>query len=339
MLLPLAVMFRGLAAVRGWLYDARVLRRHALGAPAVSVGNLSTGGTGKTPVASYLAAELSKSGARPAILLRGYGDDEHRVHEVLNPSAIVVADADRVRGAREARDRGADVLVLDDAFQHRRAERDADVVLVSADALGDAPWPLPAGPWREPMIALRRASLVVVTRRVASQDLVDTAVRRIASAAPRVPVAIVRLVSDEAFRWNAPERIPLRDLAGRSVVAVSGIGDPAAFEAQLSRAGIAADVMRFPDHHRYAGTDVATIVARGRPGGLVVCTLKDAVKLGPQWPPGGVPLWYVTQRISIEQGAGLVGELIDGMADKAGRIRTKPDEHGQGRTGTDKAGY
>ena len=125
-LTPLSWIFSTAVAVKNVLYDIGLLRARKLALPAVSVGNLSVGGTGKTPVSAWVAAELARRGARPAIVLRGYGDDEVLVHRALNPGVPVIVDADRVRGAATAKAQGATVVVLDDAFQHRRAARDAD---------------------------------------------------------------------------------------------------------------------------------------------------------------------------------------------------------------------
>src|SRR5690348_7442624 len=129
--------------------------------PTLSVGNVTVGGTGKTPVAAWIAAELIDRGARPAIVLRGYGDDEPLVHARLNPDVPVIVAPDRLEGIARAAASGADVAVLDDAFQHRRAQRTADIVLVSAERWTRTPRLLPAGPWRESLRALRRTSMIL----------------------------------------------------------------------------------------------------------------------------------------------------------------------------------
>jgi tetraacyldisaccharide 4'-kinase len=133
LLAPLGALYGAATAVRGALYDAGIFPAHAGGIAAVSIGNLTVGGTGKTPIAAWLASEFLARGAHPAIVLRGYGADEPLVHQRLNPDVPVIVDADRVRGVARAVAAGADIAVLDDAFQHRRAAREADIVLVSAD--------------------------------------------------------------------------------------------------------------------------------------------------------------------------------------------------------------
>jgi tetraacyldisaccharide 4'-kinase len=309
---PLSLLFRAGVAVRAAAYDAR--GGEALPAPSVSVGNLTVGGTGKTPVAAWVALWLLARGARPAIVLRGYGDDEPRVHALLNPSAVVVASPDRVAGAREAVARGADVVVLDDAFQHRRARRDVDLVLVSADRwTGDARL-LPAGPFREPLSALRRATAVVVTRKAASEGAAERAVAVVSAAAPWVPVAVAALPLDALRPWNGAERAeerPLSELVGRRVLGVAAIGDPGAFFAQLEGVGATVERAAFADHHAFSDADVAGLARRAEHADAVICTLKDAVKLGPRWPRLAPPLWYVSQRVVVERGAGELEALLE----------------------------
>src|SRR5471032_2745808 len=153
-LIPFSWVYAATVAARNAAYDRGWLRSHRLALPAISVGNLSVGGTGKTPVSAFIAARLAELGARPAIVMRGYGGDEPLVHARLNPGIPVVVTADRVRGTADARANGRTVVVLDDAFQHRRAKRDADLVLLSADRAGPVR-ALPAGPWREPLTSLK----------------------------------------------------------------------------------------------------------------------------------------------------------------------------------------
>ncbi|MDQ3697874.1 MAG: tetraacyldisaccharide 4'-kinase, partial [Gemmatimonadota bacterium] len=133
-LLPAELVYRALVRAHGALYDLGIFRSFAPELPTISIGNLSVGGTGKTPVAAWIAGELAGRGAHPAIVMRGYGDDEPLVHRRLNPNVPVVAAPDRVAGIARAARQGADIAILDDGFQHRRVRRDADIVLLSADA-------------------------------------------------------------------------------------------------------------------------------------------------------------------------------------------------------------
>lgn len=316
-LLPLSWAFGAVAGARNALYDRGLLRARPLALPAISVGNLSVGGTGKTPVAAWLAGELARRGRRPAVVLRGYGDDEPAVHATLTPRAVIVADPDRVAGVRKASGRGADVAVLDDAFQHRRARRDADVVLVSADRWPDAVRLLPAGPFREGMAALRRASLVLVTRKAASAEAAQRVEQAIAAAVPGASIARAWLAPGGLVDVHTGEAAPLETVAGRPVLAICAVGDPGAFAAQLAEAGAAVALRAFPDHHPFDDREVAALVQEaegvvGR-GGMVVCTLKDAVKLRERWPRDAAALCYLSQQVILEVGRDAVNRLLDSL--------------------------
>jgi tetraacyldisaccharide 4'-kinase len=317
-LAPAELLFRVGARARSALYDVGLARTHALGLPAIAIGNLTVGGTGKTPVAAWACAELRRRGAHPALLIRGVGGDEPRVHALLNPDVPVLADPDRVRGAAAARRLGADALVLDDAFQHRRAKRDVDVVLVSAERFDGGARLLPAGPYREALGALRRASAVIVTRKSADAARARAVADVLAEHAPHAPVAVVHLAADALRSWgdavSDPRERPLTDIREARVVAVAGVGEPDAFVAQLAAAGARVALARYPDHHAYTAADAAALAATSADGARVVTTLKDAVKLGPLWPRDAVPLWYVSQRVTVERGAEALATHLDGVA-------------------------
>ncbi|HEY6093135.1 MAG TPA: tetraacyldisaccharide 4'-kinase, partial [Gemmatimonadales bacterium] len=169
-LLPLAFAYRTVMSARAGAYARGWLRRRPLPLPSVAIGNLAVGGAGKTPLAAWTAAFFARRGARPGILLRGYRGDEQAVHQRLVPEAIVVANADRLKGAETARAQGAKVLVLDDAYQRLDVGRDVNVAVISTESSPPrhVAWPLPAGPWREDWGALERADVIVVTRRRAA---------------------------------------------------------------------------------------------------------------------------------------------------------------------------
>jgi tetraacyldisaccharide 4'-kinase len=308
------LLYRAAVSVRGALYDTGVFSTHDPVLPTVSVGNVTVGGTGKTPIAAWVAAELAERGARPSIVLRGYGDDEPLVHERLNPNVPVVVSADRAEGILAAQRAGSTIAVLDDAFQHRRVSRDADLVLVSADRWSATPHLLPAGPWREPLSSIRRATLVLVTRKAASLAQVDSVNESLARIAPRVPrstislepAALVSATSD-----GSHEVRPLTDLTGRDARVITAIGDPHAFLLQLGRLGarVSADV--YPDHHAFDDDEIVRFAGSIPAAGLAVCTLKDAVKLAPRWPREAPTLWYVSQRVSVERGVGGVEHILD----------------------------
>ena len=318
LLRPLSLPYAAAVALRGALYDRGALPSETPALPALSVGNLSVGGTGKTPVAAWAAARLADRGARPAIVLRGYGDDEPLVHARLNPHIPVIVSRIRADGIRRARDGGSDVVVLDDAFQHRRIARTADWVLVSADRWTNATPLLPAGPWREPLSALGRASVVIVTRKAAPLARAREVRDIIARALPRLPAAILALELDALRSVDNASTRPLDTLAGANVLLMAGIGDPAALRRQLEQRGAQVRERAFPDHHVFTPTEIAETVRSARPEEVVVCTLKDAVKLADQWPRAAPGLWYVSQRVNVEEGV----DSLDGSLDSVLRARS-----------------
>jgi tetraacyldisaccharide 4'-kinase len=293
-LTPAALVYRGGLALR----DASSRVEEPV-LPVVSVGNLTVGGTGKTPIAAWIVGELRVLGAKPAVIMRGYaGGDEIAVHRRLNPGIPVIGDADRVAGVVRAKARGANVAVLDDAFQHRRIARVSDIVLVSADAWNGEVRLLPAGPWREPLSALRRASVVIVTRKAVDESRADAVTRALGVSG--VPVAVARLSLGNLMTLGGDER-PLETIRDAAILAIAGIGDSRAFFAQLRAAGARVTAHAFRDHHAFTPAD-ASALARAAAGAPVVCTLKDAVKLEREWPRGAGPLWYVSQRVEFDRG-------------------------------------
>ncbi|MFM9012233.1 MAG: tetraacyldisaccharide 4'-kinase [Gemmatimonadota bacterium] len=319
LLTPMAWPYRGGVAVRNALFDRGLLTSHPLGLPTISIGNLTVGGTGKTPMSAWVAQAMLQRGIRPAILLRGYGDDEPAVHRRLTPEAVVVADADRLRAAAAARRAGARVVILDDGFQHRRAARDLDVVLVAAEQ-GIPTRMLPAGPLREPHQAMGRASVIIVTRKSATLAEASKVADRWSRIAPLAPVVLVSLGLDAVcpVATGLAEPLPLPALSGQQVLAIAGIGDPSAFARQIAGQGARVELAAFPDHAPFTDTEVASLAIRAREADRVVCTLKDAVKLGDRWPRNAPPLWYLSQRVVIERG----GEVLEALLDRAVAMRT-----------------
>ncbi len=244
------------------------------GLRVVSVGNLTVGGTGKTPLAAWVGRTLGELGARPALLARGYGRDEIELHRRWNPGLPVLADPDRLASARLARSRGADAAVLDDGFQHRRLARDVDLVLLAAED----PFPgrlLPRGPYREPIAALERAHGVVVTRRTASPAAARGLAEAVARTFHRATTATLHLAP---AGWRALTGEPASAPAG-PILAVAGIGRPEDFARQLTEAlDGEVELASFPDHHEYTARDVEALAARAK-GRTLVTTEKDAVKL------------------------------------------------------------
>lgn len=310
-LAPAEWLFRGAAAARSAAYGRGWLPVAPAPLPVVSIGNLAVGGAGKTPFAAWVAARYHAWGHRPAVGLRGYGADEVLVHRELNPEVPVLAAPRRIRAAREAARAGRGVLVLDDAFQHRALARDLDVVLISAEGWIPRPRLLPRGPWREDVGALRRADMVVVTRKSAGEEEAAEVAARLAGRFPGLPLAGC---------WLAPGGVaPLHPSAegrpppvpGAEVLAVAALAAPGPFAAQLRAAGYRVETAFFPDHHHYNAGDARTLLARaaGRP---VLMTLKDAVKLRALLPPGA-PAWVLHQEVRVTSGL----EALEGALRRA----------------------
>lgn len=318
-LAPLEGLYRSAVAVRGSLFTRGVLPVTRPPIDVISVGNLTVGGTGKTPVSAWLATRLVNLGRRPAIVLRGYGDDEPIVHSRLNPGVDVIVEGNRAKGIARAAAGGADVAVLDDAFQHRAVDRDLDIVLVSADDWTARQHMLPAGPYRESPKAIRRASLVIVTAKAASAERAEQARRWVLSTSPHTPLVSLRLVQSGLVRVVPPgEELPVASLSGRRVLAISAIGNPGAFFRQLEASGASVVPLRFPDHHAFTGRDVRRAAALARGIDTVVCTLKDAVKLAPIWPAGEVPLWYVSLSVEVDSGEAVLDAMLRRLPGRRG---------------------
>ena len=279
LLVPTETLYRGAVVLRNRMYDLGFLSQSESGIPVISVGNLAVGGTGKTPVASWLLAHLSTMGHRPALVTRGYGQDEILLYKVRNPGVSVVARKSKIKGVAQAAREGAEVAVLDDGFQHRAAKRDVDIVLLAAEQGTSGPL-LPRGRFREPLSALSRADAIVVTRKVATEEEASAVGRTAIDRAPGAVLGQIHLGEDG---WTALEG----DLAAEAytgppagdLLAVSSIAEPDTFHEMVrSRASGVVECMAFPDHHPFSHKDVRRIVERaaGRP---VVITEKDAVKL------------------------------------------------------------
>lgn len=320
MLLPLSPLYRGAVAARSAAYGRGWLSRTRFDVPVISVGNLTFGGTGKTPTVIALVRDLVRIGRRPAVLTRGYrrrqnhqvvvmgpeprpgvdevGDEPLEMARRL-PGVPVVVDADRARGGREALRFGADVLVLDDGFQHFRLERDLDLVLIDAgDPWGGGRLP-PLGTLREPVAALRRASAVLITKVPSDWRPV---VAEIEAAVDRVAPALQVFVSRmRAQRVHVPGMgwQPAEALAGQRVLAFAGIGRPQGFSDTLSEAGATIVGSRwFPDHHPYSPDDILDIEAAAETVEAVpVTTAKDATKL-----PREAAAWVVEAAMKPVEG-------------------------------------
>jgi tetraacyldisaccharide 4'-kinase len=274
--------------LRNRLYDSGWRPTYKVEVPVVSVGNLTVGGTGKTPIVEMLGRWFRQRGVRTVVLSRGYGatdgaNDEALVLEDNLPDVPHLQGPDRVELARLAQSElGCQLVILDDGFQHRRLARDLDVVLIDSTHPFGGGWMLPGGLLREPVRAVSRAHLVVLTR----CDHADLEARRqirahIAQFAGSVPWVDVRFAPRDLLQaGHAPE--PVLRIRGIKVVAFCGIGNPEAFRRTLTELGAAVVGFRsFPDHYNYSRNDVSQLVhwvAAERPQ-AVLTTQKDWVKI------------------------------------------------------------
>jgi tetraacyldisaccharide 4'-kinase len=296
-LLPCAIIYSLVLRLRGFFYSRGILRSFCLGVPVISVGNLSVGGTGKTPMTVLIARLLLSRGKRVAVLSRGYGgaggDAVHIVSDgsrILLPTAeagdepvllarsvpglIVVTGADRYRAGLVALERfQPEVLLLDDGYQHLRLQRDLNILLLDARRPFGNGWTLPAGLLREPVSAVRRADLVVYTR--ADRTALCPAI-------PGIPVcrSSHRLVGVVPLSGGLTSSFSV--FAGRKGVACAGIAVPETFFAALLREGLELSAtLAFRDHCPYEAADRAVILHALQESGVdyLITTEKDAVKL------------------------------------------------------------
>jgi tetraacyldisaccharide 4'-kinase len=284
----LGVRLRNWSFARGWI------KTIAAPVPVVSVGNLTVGGTGKTPCVEWIARFFRRRQRRVAILSRGYGAAEGRNEEGRNDEALVLEEnlpdvphlqgPDRALLARiAAEELESEVLVLDDGFQHRRLKRDLDLVLIDATCPWGHGYLLPRGLLREPASGLRRAHLAILTRcDLVSSDCVARVRDEIRRWAPNLDIVET---THEPAEWTAADRrtLPPAALAGRVAAAFCGLGNPEGFRRTLSKLGLEPIAWRtFPDHHGYTRADIESLRtwARELPAGAVVLTTqKDLVKI------------------------------------------------------------
>ena len=300
------VHWRNIAYDRGWKRISRVP------VPVISVGNVTTGGTGKTPTVIMIARCLTEAGLKPAILTRGYGakkgerSDEVMVMEQECPGVPVVINPDRIAGGREAISRfQANVLILDDGFQHRRLGRDLDIVLIDATSPLGVPGMFPRGSWRERPASLSRAHQIILTRcEQVSGELTDLAAGLLTQWIN--PRRIYKQVTEVVGVFDQNGN-PVQ-VRGQRVLAFAGIANPDGFVRTLADLGI--DVSAgcwFDDHHRYKPEldfpEMLKLTVERQPAAWIT-TSKDWVKLKEFKAP--VPLWHVRIAARI---TGVAGEL------------------------------
>jgi tetraacyldisaccharide 4'-kinase len=285
---PLSLPYGAVAHLRARLYRTGILRQQHLDGVVISVGNLTTGGTGKTPMVLRIAEHLLAEGKLPGILTRGYrgesgsagatSDEVRLLQARLGPRVQFGVGPDRLAHGRALAAKGVDWFVLDDGFQHLQLARDVDILLIDATNPFGGNHVLPAGLLREPRSALARADIIVITR--SDHAAAVEAVIRRDSDAP-VFYAAPHLESIRIFRGEYPgeERT---DAHERKFFAFSGIGNPGVFPVDLREWGLdPVGYKIFPDHHKYSTRDMNQIAAEAAAANAnaLMCTEKDIFNL------------------------------------------------------------
>ena len=316
-------------------YDTGRVPVHRVEVPVVSVGNLTLGGTGKTPMVEWIARWYRRHGVRVAIVSRGYGaesgakNDEAAELEQRLADVPHLQNPDRVEAARTAIDElGSRLIVLDDAFQHRRIHRDLDLVMLDALEPFGFGHVFPRGMLREPLGGLRRAQVVILSRADAVEQSAREAIRReVVRHAPEALWAEVAQIPRALFSAEESQR-PTAELAGKPVAAFCGIGNPDGFRHTLDACAYRVAAFReFPDHYRYARGDVESLSrwAATLDVSAVVCTHKDLVKLRTTH-LGGKPVWALVIGLDFLGGReGLEKRLAELLPEQPAEIEASPD--------------
>ncbi len=343
-------LFSWIVQLRLWLYRNRILRDQPLGCLVVVVGNLTVGGTGKTPIVEKFARALHDRGRKVAILSRGYkskappfwkkwwfwlnhtedvpprivsdgrtvlldsevaGDEPFMLARNL-PGVVVLVDKDRVKaGAYAIKHFGCDTLVLDDGFQYLPLKGRLNLLLVDKTNPFGNGYLLPRGILREPIKHLKRASYVFLTKsKGVRDDELETMIRRFN---PEAEIIECAHKPQYLQRIGNGERLPLSTLAGKRIGAFSGIAAPESFEAFLRETGAKLDyTRRFLDHHRFTSDDLETVFVQAMAAGveLLITTEKDAVRLDDSWKIP-VPCYYLRLEIEILRGAKDFDEAVE----------------------------
>jgi tetraacyldisaccharide 4'-kinase len=324
-ILRILSFFYGIAVeLRNFLYAQGFLKAHHSEAVVISIGNITTGGTGKTPLVVWLCNSLTQN-YKCAILTRGYKTTQNYIDEpeILRQGchrATVIVNPDRVAGAAEAVDKfGAKVLIMDDGFQHRRLARDLDIVTIDATVPFGYSKLLPAGLLREPVKSLKRADAVVITRsdQITSHELekIEQKIRRC-----KPDIEISYSTHSPVYVVLSQERINLDKIKGQKVFCFCGIGNPDAFFNTIKSLGCELTGSRiFDDHYNYMQSDIVEVYqqAQAAKAKLLLTTRKDYTKVA-QFTEicENIPLGYLEIEITFKQGieklTGLIEKTITG---------------------------
>lgn len=307
---------------RNWLYDKSLLKAKRTDVPVICVGNITTGGTGKTPLVAWLCNMLAKKGFKCAVLTRGYKAqkggfaDEPAMLAKASPDAKVVVNPDRVAGAAKAIEKfDTNVIIMDDGFGHRRLWRDLDIVAIDATEPFGYGRLLPAGLLREPVESVKRADIIVITRY--NQSLPE----HIAEIEERIKQIKPEMVFAKAIHKPVSVRLmkgaelSFEQLREKKIFAFCGIGNPDAFYTTLTelRLNVAAS-KTYPDHHNYTEDDVAGICEQARylEADIILSTQKDWVKTALlSLEKFEIPFACMTVELEFIEGEGTIIGLIE----------------------------
>lgn len=274
LLYPLSLIYRLIIFIRRTLFKFNILKSYRVSAPVIIVGNITVGGTGKTPLVIAIANALQEKGLKPGVILRGYrgknktwpvlvtensdpvqlGDEAVLLARKTN--AIVIAGPDRVADAQFAIKKGCNVIVSDDGLQHYRLKRDVEIAIVDGDAKFGNGFCLPAGPLREPVSRLKKVDFVIVNEPTVSKP------------------ASMRFVIDAFINLaDSTKKITIDELKQKNIIALAAIGNPNRFFESLRELGLTFETRVFPDHYFFQEKDLHCT-----PDEVIIMTEKDAVK-------------------------------------------------------------
>ncbi|QDT40488.1 Tetraacyldisaccharide 4'-kinase [Gimesia alba] len=312
-----SLFYRAVVSIRNRMFDWRLRTIERPRVPVISLGNLTTGGTGKTPFVAYLTKWFQQRQVQVALLSRGYRalpgevNDEKLLLDRLCPGVPHYQNPNRCASSKQAINEGAQLLVLDDGFQHRKLARDLDIVLIDAVCPWGHGWLLPRGLMREPKSSLKRADFVILTRAdqcspAALAHLKEEVARTLSR--DRIACAVFR--PQELVNVSG-ETESLDSVAGKTVWGFCAIGNPEGFRQTLENAGfVVAGMQIFPDHHHYSSDDLEEIgvQAANASAELILTTSKDLVKTSEQ-KLSEIPVW------SVEIGAEIIegNEVFEGL--------------------------
>ncbi len=326
-------------------YQWGLIKSVAASVPVISIGNLTTGGTGKTPIVIALAKGLIRAGKRIVVISRGYGashplpcvragdprhGDEACLIQEQVPEALVMVGRDRIHVLNEVlQQHQPDYILLDDGFQYLRLQRDMNILLCDGEALIGNGHLLPVGPLREPLAQIRRADVVFVTRKVSTEVLqtVEGWIRRY-HPNPNIPVLPVPFQGAGLRPVQSAQPVDIDYFAGRRIIAFSGIARPDAFERDLTEAGLHVLAhQRFPDHHAYTQADINAVLALpdlySDEAPMFVTTEKDWPKVRSLFPVEQQGALYTLQMLPALDGRWFYEEFLTQMPMRSTRQSTQ----------------